>query len=249
MSIFSFSKIAIIESLDPGEFKSGTHLGKYIEGLKVDFPGVPDAELTEVTGRVEFLKVLQALTDDAENGRGTPILQIEMHGWDDKTGLAFPDDTSLSWAELGSALATLNKATRFNLLVCVSACFGGHFIEALLPSGPSPCFAMIGPTNSVSPSELLGSFRSLYRQLLTTLDANTALSALLAHRLDEGGFVTATAEDWFFRLADGYLRTHCTPERLAERGSAIIEEFHEKGALLGPELQLKISQLGEELAF
>ena len=249
MSTFSFSKVAIIESLDPGDFKSGSELSKYIGGLKSDRPEIPSAELTVVAGRVEFLDALKVLAEDAENHGEHPILQIETHGWADKTGLPFPDDTSLSWDELAAALTRLNKATGFNLVVCVAACFGGHFVEALRPNHPSPCFALIGPTHQTNGPELLGSFRSLYRELLTTLDADAALEALHAHRLDEGGFLTTTAEDWFFKLGDGYLRTHCTKERLKERGDAIVEQLRQEGKTLNPAVQSRIAQIGEELAF
>jgi hypothetical protein len=249
MSTFSFTKIAIIESLEPDDFKSGTELGNYLRGLQEDHPGVPNVDLTVVADRIEFLATIEALTVDAENDGEYPILQIETHGWANKTGLPFPDGTSLSWDELAAALARLNKATGFNLVVCVAACFGGHFIGALRPTDPSPCFALIGPTHETDGSELLRSFRALYRTLLLTLDANAALKALHEHRLNEGGFLTTTAEDWFFKLSDGYLRTHCTKERLKERGKAIVAELREEGKTLNSAAQSRISGIGEELAF
>lgn len=90
MSTFSFRKVAIIESLEPEDFKSGTELSKYIEGLKEDHPEVPSVDLTVVEGRIEFLRVIESLAEDAENNGEYPILQIETHGWANKTGLPFP---------------------------------------------------------------------------------------------------------------------------------------------------------------
>jgi len=248
MSTFSFSKIAIIQSLDSGEFESGTELGKYIDGLRVDHATVPTVELINVRGRDEFLQAVDRLTADAEQNDECPILQIEMHGWDDKSGLAFPDDSSLTWGELSGPLARLNKATGFNLLVCMSACFGGHALSFIKPNSPSPCFGLIGPTESVNPGELLGSFRALYRGLLITLDANAALSKLQAHGLAEGGFVTVTAEDWFFKLAAGYLRTYCTKALLQARAAAIVERLKAEGKTLSSSDAKKIDLIGELLA-
>ncbi|RZL03829.1 MAG: hypothetical protein EOP36_03030 [Rubrivivax sp.] len=248
MSSFSFSKVAIIQSLDPGEDESGTELGKYIDGLRVAHPTVPKVELINVKGREGFLQAINNLVREAAQNDDCPILQIETHGWEDKTGLAFPDDTSLSWHELSIPLARLNKATGFNLLVCMSACFGGHSLTFVRPNEPSPCFALIGPTDTVYPDELLGSFQALYQELLITLDAGAALAKLNAHGLKKGGFLTITAEDWFFKLADGYLRTHCTKDRLKARAGAIVERLKSEGKALSPSDQLSIEQIGKSLA-
>ncbi len=248
MVSFSFSKISIIQALDPGEFESGTELGKYVDGLRDDHPTVPQVELINVKGREEFLQAVDTLVKQAERNDDCPILQIEMHGWEDKTGLAFPDDSSLSWPELATPLARLNKATGFNLLVCMSACFGGHSLSFVRPHNPSPCFALIGPTHSVDPAELLGSFRAVYRELLVNLDADAALAKLHAHGLEEGGFLTITAEDWFFKLADGYLRTHCTKDRLKARAGAIVERLRSEGKTLGQLNLSEVDRIGNMLA-
>jgi hypothetical protein len=233
MSSFSFSKISIIQALDPGDFETGTELGRYIDGLRDDHSTVPRVELMNVKGRDEFLRAIDGLVMEAKQDNDIPILQIEVHGWEDKSGLAFPDDSSLSWRELAAPLARLNMATRFNLLVCMSACFGGHSLSFVRPNKPSPCFALVGPTHSVNPAELLGSFRALYRELLIHLDANAALQRLHAHGLEEGGFLTVTAADWFFELAKEYLRTYCTKGRLKARGAAIVEQLRIEGRMLG----------------
>jgi|EndMetStandDraft_7_1072992.scaffolds.fasta_scaffold22285_2 hypothetical protein len=248
MSSFKFSTIVIIQSLDPGDFKSGTELGKYIDGLRVDHPAVPNVELIEVSGRDEFLQTIDRLRVEAEQSGDCPILQIEMHGWEDKSGIAFPDDSSLNWKELSQPLASLNRATGFNLLVCMSACFGGHSLSFVRPGGSSPCFALIGPTHSVNAGDLLGSFRALYRELLITLDANAALAKLRTHGLSQGGFVTVTAEEWFFKLADGYLREHCTEERLKARAKKLTDEMTREGKTLNTAQQAAMLQIGEQLA-
>ncbi len=248
MSSFKFSKVAILQSLDPAEFETGTELGKSIEGLRDDHAVVPEVELINVKGREEFLQAIDKLTTEVEKSDTAPILQIEMHGWEDKTGLAFPDDTSLTWPELSDPLARLNKATGFNLLVCMSACFGGHSLSFVKPDGPSPCFGLIGPTHSVDPSELLGGFRSFYRELITTLDINAALANLHAHKLQEGGYINITAEEWFFRLAAGYLKTDCTEERLQARAKTITDQMKSEGKTLNDAQLAAIAQLGTTLA-
>ena len=248
MSSFKFSKVAIIQSLDPWEFETGTELGKSIDGLRDDHDVVPDVELINVKGRDEFLHAVSKLTTEVEQHGATPVLQIEMHGWEDKSGLAFPDNSSLAWQELSDPLARLNKATGFNLLVCMSACFGGHSLSFVKPSSPSPCFGLIGPTHSVNPSELLGGFRSFYRELITTQDEKAALAKLHAHGLQEGRYISVTAEEWFFRIADGYLKTYCTEERLKIRAKAITDKLLKEGKPLNEAQQAAVAHLGTTLA-
>lgn len=249
MSNSSFSKVTIIESLDPTEFKSGTALCESINGLREDNPEVPIAELVSVRGRDGFLAKLQELTLAAQDKQELPILHIETHGWSNKSGLAFPDGSSLSWDDLAHSLCLLNRATGFNLVLCIATCFGGHFVSSIKPTAPAPCFALVGPTHTVLPDELLRSFRDFYRALLTTLTAPAALQALLAHRLVDGGFLTTSAEDWFFKLGDGYLRNHCTREQLKERAEKIVEQLKQESKPVTPELQVEIDRMGEALAF
>lgn len=248
MSTFNFSKVVIIESLEPDEFESGTVLSQYINGLREDNPDAPPAELTQVEGCNDFLAKIHELTLAVQNDGDFPILHIEMHGCSDKTGLAFPDGSSLSWNGLANALASLNNAMYLNLVVCISTCFGGHFVGSINPMGSAPCFALIGPTHKANGPELLGSFRGFYRELLTTLDTRAALEALYSHRLNQGGFVTTSAEDWFFKLAKGYLLRDCTPSRLRERADKIIEELNQEGKAVSAEQRIAIEKIGETMA-
>jgi len=229
MTDFTFTRVAIIESLGPREMKSGSLLKDYLAGLRDGAGYVPDAALYRVTSAREFLETLASLTECAQRNEEHPILHIETHGFDDQSGIVFEDGSWLEWWELASPLAMLNAATGFNLLVCVAACFGGHFLERMRPNGQSPCWALIGPTKLVDPGELLGSFRDFYRELLTTLDGAPAVEALLKRKLGEGRFVVVTAEEWFHNLAMEHLAFHCTQARISERSLAIELQLQKMG--------------------
>lgn len=248
MSSFTFSRVTIIQALSPNDFQSGNELSGYINGLREDFPELPTVDFVNTSNSDEFFQSIENLIVDCEQKDEHPILHIEIHGLLDKSGLSFPDDSTLKWKDLALPLARLNRATGFNLVVCVAACFGGHFLEAISPTDPSPCFALIGPTDLTDGSELLGSFRSFYRALLTKKDANAALADLHAHRLNEGGFLTSTAEDWFFKLVQGYLEEKCTKERLAERFRSIQETQQAEGKVLTPMGANMAFQMGKTLA-
>lgn len=112
-----------------------------------------------------------------------------------------------------------------------------------MPTTAAPCFALVGPTHMILPNELFRNFLDFYRALLMTPTALVALQALLTHRLIDGGFLTISAEDWFFKLADGYLRNHCTSELLKERESGkIIEQLKRESKTVTSEQQPKIKK-------
>lgn len=245
MSGFSFSKVSIIQSLEESEFHSGTELQGYLEGLREDNPEAPQVELTDVKSAAEFLEAIERLVASARADGDWPILHLELHGWNDKTGLAFPDDSSLSWHELAEALARLNSATEFNLMVCVGTCFGAHFLGALRPLQAGPCVALIGPTHLTNGAELLGAFRGYYCVLFATGSAEDAYAAAQQVRLDHGSFLMQDAKFWFFRLAQGYLEERCTRAMLFERaakGIADVERTTGKNLAFGLAVKMQIDQ-------
>jgi hypothetical protein len=245
MGDFTFTRVSIIQALKPTEFHSGTELKGYIDGLREDNPAVPVVDLILVASKNEFMNTLHGLTADCAQLGEQPILHIEAHGMDNLCGLVFPDGSNLDWFDIAGPLAKLNEVTGFNMIVCVAACFGGHFIEGLKPEQPSPCFALIGPTHKTDGAELLRSFRGLYRELLVNLDMNAALRALHTHRLDKGGFLTITAEEWFFKLTAKYLKEGCSREILEKRANYIRADLEEEGTAMP---MATILQLGQELA-
>lgn len=245
MSGFSFSKVSIIQSLEESEFHSGTELQGYLAGLREDNPASPQVELTEVENVAEFLEVIERLVSGTRADGHWPILHLELHGWEDKTGLAFPDDSSLSWHELAEALARLNLATEFNLMVCVGTCFGAHFLGALRPLQASPCVALFGPTHLTDGAELFGVFRGFYRVLFATGSAEDAYAVAQQVRLDHGSFLMQDAEFWFCRLALGYLEEKCTRAMLFERaakGIAEVERATGKTLAFGLAVKIQIDQ-------
>lgn len=56
----------------------------------------PSRNQKSVQGRDGFLAKIREPTLAAQTNKTFPILHIETHGWSDKSGLAFPDDSSLS---------------------------------------------------------------------------------------------------------------------------------------------------------
>lgn len=217
---FSFTRVVIIESLSSG-FMSGTHLRDYLGGLAEVNERAPPIDYYSVQSVEQFGELIRMLTTEARTYGEQYILHIETHGFEDATGIVFANNSYILWEDLGPLLSSLNRETQFNLLVCVAACFGAHFLGQLNATSPAPCCAIIGPTEITDGPELLGRFRGFYRQLFSTLDLTAAVTALLQDDLHKGGFLVQTAEDWFMKLVVGYVETKCTKEVMEQRASCI----------------------------
>lgn len=229
MVSFGFDRIVIVESLPEREFHSGTELGKYLSTLIEDPKAPPQIELVLVANASQFRAVIDELAYEARNNEVLPLLHIETHGWEDASGLVFADDSELEWDEVRNVLGPLNVATKFNLVVSMAACFGGHFIQELRPGQSAPALVVIGPTHTTDGAELLGRFRDFYRTLIETLDVPLAIEALNSSPLSTGGFITTLAEDWFQKVLMGYIEKSCTKSELDRRARLTLQAVRANG--------------------
>ncbi|MFZ6676901.1 hypothetical protein [Undibacterium sp. Tian12W] len=231
MATSTHTKVVIIESLDPdnpADFKSGSELLLYLEGLTEDNPHVIPAILRKVSSENEFRVELRELIRLAKETGEKPILHIETHGYDDASGIVFADGSSCLWSDLKPLLEELNEASKFNLLVCFASCFGAWSLGMIRPMEAAPCWGLIGPSESTDGAELFGAFRAFYRPLLVSGDADSGFEALTSWPLQEGYFLVQIAEDWFYKLIDGYLKMDCTKERINERAKSIHSRIPNK---------------------
>lgn len=159
--------------------------------------------------RDEFLAQVRALTEDARLHGRRPVLHIECHG-DEARGLVFANDSELPWDALAEELEALNAATGFNLFVVVAACYGGHFLSQLHNGRPAPCLALIGPTEEVSPAEIMAGFMRFYRGLFDSMDAGKAARSMRGLQMSNGRWPVQHAEFWYSAVATGYVETHCS---------------------------------------
>lgn len=239
MSDFEFNRLLIVESLTERDFPSGSQLRDRLNGMSGDFPAGLSIEFTTVLSVVDFLSLIDEEVVRATGG-DYPILHIEVHGREDKKGLVFSDGSFLDWSGLADALRKLNKATGFNLLIAVAACFGGYSLGMVKPGAPAPCCALIGPSDKIYGDELLGNFSAFYSEFLKNLHGETAIAALKKNVLTAGRFETVSAPDWFFRIIKDYLLNHCTRDRLLERSRVIQRSYKANKASVTQKVMLDI---------
>ena len=213
--------IAFIQSLPLGEFHSGAVLHGYVDGLVEEWRPNITTSLTHSGSAQEFFRAIEQLTHLAKTRSLRPVVHIEVHG-NEATGLHFADDSSMSWSRLCEVLAGLNAATRYNLLVVVSACFGISLVQGVRTNRAAPCVAWIGPHHETDAAELLGRFRAFYRVLVPTLDMRQAIAALQKHSISGTQFDILTCEWWFEELMTGYLQELAEP---AERKASVMRQY------------------------
>src|SRR5437879_4136844 len=148
-----FDSVCVIESLgDPDPSRhTGTWLVQNVlrpaathQAIKV-FHAAP-------AGRGEFFKALAQIQDViVARGHG-PIIHLETHG--DKDGIILASDEVVEWRELTDVLTAINHAVGFNLLVVLAMCRGYYFIQTLVPTRPSPVWALVGPAEKVWDGDL-----------------------------------------------------------------------------------------------
>jgi hypothetical protein len=202
LSPFEFSKIIILESLPCSEAQTGTQLLPIIQASLSKHNREIVAEVRKFQGSQGFHKILEDLCIEAKAG-DTPILQIECHG-DIHTGLHFADDSNVSWPELADALRRLNRETKFNLVVVISACFGAYFLGMLSPLNAAPCYALVSATDEIVPYEIRTGFTNFYEDLFASLDIGAALTNLGKRKTFEGAWYSKSAEWWFLQVVKNH---------------------------------------------
>lgn len=225
---FSFTKIILIQSLEPNEVKTGRINHEYISAqISESNLNIP-VEVINCFNYLEFLQILTDLEAEASYKGEIPLLHVECHG-DLKDGLEFENGSTLSWPDISAALTRLNRACRFNLLAVFSACFGGHFLGQMGAINPAPCWCMIAPTNTIDPGEILRVFRTFYFTLFRESDVGKALSEITKMQMNDGRWFGQTAELWFERVVVGYIENHCTLTAVNERAKKMYRQLRSEG--------------------
>lgn len=241
MTSARFSRIVIIQSLPAGESSTGRQLRDAIEPT-AQFNHDISVEFIDVRTVNDFWTALERVQETTEKTMGYPILHLECHGLSDGTGLSLGDATPLPWAEVKTALVRLNHATRCNLFVTLAACHGARLVETLDVLGRAPCWGLMGPSGTVSPPDLVGSYSAFFLELLRSEDTVAALHALRDSPERRARYFLFTAEDMFRRVLQLYRVTCSTNSQMAERAERFAQTFKRHGmsgfdaSLIGPHL-------------
>lgn len=158
-------KIYIIQSLHPGELRTGENLHGELkqlehEGCCEDFT----YSLTHIENKNAFSNTLRVIEQETLDDNYVPIIQIECHGC--ITGLKFASDEECSWGELFSLLRPINIACYNMLLVNLSCCNGDAIIRNIEPTERAPFRGVITHQGIAKPEVLQSTWINFYRDYL-----------------------------------------------------------------------------------
>lgn len=226
-----FSRIVILESLSSSDLHTGVKIREDIEvsnlfhnrGLKVEF--------YKPTKKTDFISKLKELTRETTKVGNYPLLHIEAHGSDDTKGLVLGSGEFISWEELKKPFIDLNMATRNNLFIVLSTCYGAYLTTIVLPTDRAPCFGLVGPTKALAAGYLLTSFSRFYQELLASGNGSEAVRRLNLDAAEGGLNYSLTDAEYFFAITqENYFGKHCTNSQYEKRAREMIEELKRRGA-------------------
>ncbi len=233
MKTANFSKVVIIQSLNQ-DF-TGNRLRDDLGVLAVFTEGIVTIELVDVKTKKQFFNLLYQIRQDVHEGQYEPIIHIEAHGNTDYSGLSLASNESISWKEMKLPLSEINIATGLNLMLCISACYGGSFVSSINTNDRAPCWGLVGPKKEMYPQELLKAFTCFYEEIFKTRNGGQAIRRLNDGLFgDDAKFYFTTAEQFFELIWIHYLQTQCTNEKLNKRANYIVREHRKKKSIRIP---------------
>jgi hypothetical protein len=221
MSENRFNQILILDSIPSGELNTAKRLREDMDVYASAYKRKRELNIKYVRtdNRNDFVCELIHSQGRAWADGVIPLLHIECHG--DEDGLELADGSGMSWGDLYPLLRELNIATRFNLLIAVSACCGAATMRTANATKPAPFWGLIGPTKNMYPDELERAFGALYLALLRTKSSKESMAAM-DEAQKNGDWIRTTAMKVFQDIWRGYKKYHCTPEALHDRSAAIL---------------------------
>lgn len=216
MPDFYFQRIVVLESLPAEDYlRTGKDLCAYLRPMIADANFPPLVQFENFTSASELKEIIERLIVEVSYGKHVPLLHFETHGLKDGTGLSLADGSEIRWTELIPLFLKLNKATRFNLLIVLGACYAGDLWQnELRLDQPSFFFGIIAPSEQVRDYELLGAFIEMYRNLLTNPNAWDAFEKLVNRQLVEGAFQVQIAHESFLETLKKGHDFKFTPEKV-----------------------------------
>jgi hypothetical protein len=217
---FSFYRIHILQSLQPGDWNTGLHLLRFIEDL-------PDAyghvRYKPVETAVDLFNALLEIRDELITTGQIPLIHIEAHG--DIKGLRLTSGDVVEWKDLKEVLTEINIACQANLLVAVAACLGENLVSMARLHEPAPFWGCIGPRGEEQSGTLHDNFKRFYSKLLEEGNLRAALEAADGGLPTEGKPLVFWPAEFFFAAVFRAYVKEFGGEYLRDRAELIAREI------------------------
>lgn len=190
MKSFTFNKVYIIRSLDPGKKEYWTPGDVLLKEMINE--GVP-CEIKDVLhGFANFVEVTTSIYTECTSDGIRPIIHFICHGlgpnqlpqYNDGALAIWNNDTQknelIQWEYVFYLLAPINKASHFNLFITMSVCHGFYSaIKILDPNYRIPFCGILASPDSVMVNSSMEYFKAFYLSLIHNKDVYVAIKQLL----------------------------------------------------------------------
>lgn len=227
MANIGFSRVVILESLEPREVKTGEILNNYLKGLLQEYKLETRVDYFPFESANELKELIRRVIEDIPQ-YGKVVLHIECHG-DILDGLLLSNGSELSWDELAAEIVPLNIATEFNLTLSIAACFSAHFLGKMDGLTTCPCRLLVAPSEEVNPADCMAGFRVFYESILRTRDLEASIKGIESIKLERGQWYGEYADRWFVKIATAYIKNECNSIELDRRARRIYRGLKAAG--------------------
>lgn len=209
--------VAVIESLPPGETRTGENLVNHIRSER------KEAWYYFADSAAKFIEAVQDVDRVSRSFNKKVALHFEAHGSDQGFELANGD--FIPWHRLKRDIQNINFTQRNHLLVTMAVCEGLWLLEIISATDSSPFHSLIACQEVVYVSGIERGFKGFYSELLRGRDVATALAELNQVQSINPEFRLVTSEQMFAEAYGKYLRDLNTPEMIQVRFDTVFNEL------------------------
>lgn len=156
-----FTRIYIIESLQPGDNLTGIDLYNNLLQYQTIHYSEFEAILKSPKDKNEWYQVFNEIYTDCTTNGNAPVLHLEVHSSINKDGLVLRSRELIKWEELYDNLVKINIAIKNELLITMAVCHGNYLMRTAQINRPTAFRGMIGSFEAIQVSDL--TIRYLHR--------------------------------------------------------------------------------------
>ena len=236
MSIFSFNKMFIIQSLQSDEMQTGTllekHLNEWAQAQKTNFQVIT----YEVHSMQEWDIAWNGIYTGIRDMGNIPIIHLEMHGNQSSLGIDGGTKGTISMDEVFEKVQQANVLSQNNVFLSLAVCMGLNVIRSLRVYQPMPFCGILGSEHPLPNQELLNNYIIFYENFLLTLNLDKAQQALQQAGIDASKYKLLKPEEIFMNAFLGYLETYKTDAGIEEKA---IKAAQQEGIIFADDEEKK----------
>lgn len=215
-----FNKIYLLHSLQDDDYNLTSALtSRVLPELQAAASHIQYAAF-ETNSLDQMNAALEIIEDETRSGGTLPLIQFDMHG-------ASEYFITKSWEcimfeDISPKLESINRLSRFNLLLFIVSCEGATFISQIVPSKPSPCWGIVSSTKQFVSADA-SNFIEVYKKAISEERGWHFVDVLNDEVSGGTTFSVFSAEEIFKTTFKMYIKEYTGEEQLSQRACSMQE--------------------------